>query len=153
MAHLNPDPFPTSYYYGYFNRAWVQKALGVPVNFTTISLLSNNLFVYKTGDSVRTPGLKSLEFLLEKGVKVSMMYGDRDYRCPWNGAEALSLAAKWSGAAEFSRAGYEYVQTNDTYQGGVVRQHGNLFFTRIFEAGHIGEYLATYSSSHFSCDY
>ena len=151
MAHLNPDPFPTSYHYGYFNRAWVQQALGVPVNFSTISLLDNNLFVYKTGDAVRIAGLKSIEFLLESGVKVSMMYGDRDYRCPWIGAEALSLATKWSGAAEFSRAGYEYVQTNDSYQGGVVRQHGNFFFSRIFEAGHIGEYRKTYRPIYLCC--
>lgn len=28
------------------------------------------------------------------------------------------------------------VQTNETYQGGVVRQHGGFSFTRLFQSGH-----------------
>ena len=137
MAHLKPDSFPTSYQNGYFNQEWVQRDLGVPVNFTT-SLLANNVFLYQSGDPVRTKGLESVEYLLDMGTKVVMMYGDLDYRCPWIGAEKLSLAAQWDGADEFRMAGYEYVHTNHTYNGGVVRQYGNLSFTRIFEAGHDG---------------
>jgi carboxypeptidase C (cathepsin A) len=67
---------------------------------------------------------------------VALIYGDRDQRCPWLGGEHLSLAAKWPGSEGFNAAGYEYVKTNDSYNGGVVRQHGNLSFTRVFEAGH-----------------
>lgn len=137
MAHLKPDPYPPSYGNGFFNRAWVQQALGVSVNFTT-SLLSNNVFVYGTGDPVRVKGLENVQYLLENGVKVVMMYGDRDYRCPWNGAEKLSLALQWPGAKAFHNAGYEHVKTSGRTSKGVVRQHGNLSFARIFDAGHDG---------------
>lgn len=138
MAHLKPDPFPTSYWYGYLSQEWVLKDLGVPVNFSTYSLLDNNIFIYVTGDPFRTNARPAMEYLLDHGVKVAMMYGDRDYRCPWNGAEALSLAAEWTGAENFRGAGYEYIQTNASYQGGVVRQYGNFSFSRVFEAGHDG---------------
>jgi carboxypeptidase D len=139
MAHLDPDPWPTVHWYGYLTQEWVLKDLGVPVNFSSYSLLDNNPFFYTTGDPMRTNGRKPMEYLLDQGVKVAMIYGDRDYRCPWNGAEKLSLAAAWSGAEDFGKAGYEYVQTNASYQGGVVRQYGNFSFTRVFEAGHDGE--------------
>lgn len=89
-----------------------------------------------SGDAVRREGMKDVEYLLDTGVKVTLIYGDRDQRCPWLGGEQLSLAAKWSGSEAFNAAGYEYVRTNDSYNGGVVRQHGNLSFSRVFEAGH-----------------
>ncbi|KAM3564553.1 hypothetical protein ARSEF4850_001799 [Beauveria asiatica] len=135
MAHLKPDPFPPSYASGFFNQAWVQRELGVSVNYTS-SLLANNVLLYATGDPVRISGVEMLQYLLDSGVKVVMMYGDRDYRCPWNGAERLSLQLQWPGADAFRSAGYERVQTSGCVSKGVVRQHGNLSFARIFEAGH-----------------
>ncbi|KAM0669083.1 hypothetical protein ACQRIU_002645 [Beauveria bassiana] len=135
MAHLKPDPFPPSYANGFFNQAWVQQELGVSVNYTS-SLLANNVLLYATGDPVRTSGVNMLQYLLDSGVKVVMMYGDRDYRCPWNGAERLSLQLQWSGGDAFRSAGYERVQTSGCASKGVVRQHGNLSFARIFDAGH-----------------
>ena len=68
--------------------------------------------------------MKDVEYLLDSGVKVTLMYGDRDQRCPWLGAEKLSLAANWTGAEEFRSAGYANMVTNSSYNGGVVRQHG-----------------------------
>ncbi|EGX93182.1 carboxypeptidase S1, putative [Cordyceps militaris CM01] len=137
MAHLKPDPYPASYASGFFNQAWVQAALGVGVNYTSSSLLASRAFFYGTGDPVRASGLALLQELLDGGVRVVMMYGDRDYRCPWNGAEKLSLRLQWAGAAAFRRAGYEHVQTSGGCASrGVVRQHGNLSFARIFDAGH-----------------
>ena len=80
-----------------------------------------------------------VEYLLNSGVKVTLVYGDRDQRCGWKGIENLSLKADWSGADDFQAAGYAYIHTNGSYDGGVVRQHGNLSFSRVFEAGHDGE--------------
>jgi carboxypeptidase D len=114
----------------------VQKELGSPVNFSANSLLAENIVLASSGDPIRREGMKDLEYLLGCGVKVALIYGDRDQRCPWLGAEQLSLAAKWPGADSFNAAGYEFVQTNDSYNGGIVRQHGNLSFSRVFEAGH-----------------
>lgn len=39
-------------------------------------------------------------------------------------------------APQFRQAGYADIHTNSTYKGGVVRQHGNVSFSRVFEAGH-----------------
>ncbi|TKA68290.1 hypothetical protein B0A55_04291 [Friedmanniomyces simplex] len=38
--------------------------------------------------------------------------------------------------ARFRDAGYEYIHTNHSYSGGVVRQNGNLSFSRVFDSGH-----------------
>jgi hypothetical protein len=74
--------------------------------------------------------------LLEEGVKVALVYGDRDYACNWYGGEALSLAIPFDNATNFAAAGYAPVVVNDTYIGGQVRQYGNLSFTRVYQAGH-----------------
>jgi len=139
MRSYKPDPFPPSYLIGFFNQHWVQQALGVPVNFTDASFIVDNVFIQVTGDAIRAPGMKHIEYLLDQGVKVALVYGDRDYRCPWLGGESLSLQANWTGAEEFRAAGYEFIDTNSTYQGGMVRQHGNLSFSRVFESGHDGK--------------
>lgn len=68
-----------------------------------------------------------------------MVYGDRDYQCNWFGGEAVSLAINSTSAGGFASAGYADVQTNASYVGGLVRQHGNLSFTRVYQAGHEGE--------------
>lgn len=139
MAHLLPDALPPSYPVGFFNREWVQEELGAHVNFTWASNVVGGSTV-STGDIFRREGMKDVEYLLDSGVKVSLVYGDRDMRCPWNGVENLSLKANWTGAEEFRGAGYEYIRTNKKYEGGVVRQYGNLSFARIFEAGHDSKY-------------
>lgn len=135
IAHTNPDPFPYSYLIGFFNRAWVQQHLGVPVNFTGSSnSVFDNFFI--TGDFVRYEGLKTISALLNSGTKVAMIYGDRDYRCPWLGGEQLALQANWTDTDAFQKSGYETIKTSSCYNGGVVRQYGNLSFSRVFQAGH-----------------
>ena len=136
MQDTLPDPLPPGYVIGFFNQEWVQQELGAHVNFTSDSLLINNIFLYLTGDPARRAGMLDMEYLLSSGVKIALVYGDRDYRCPWLGAENLSLKANWIGAEEFRAAGYETIEVNPSYTGGVVRQHGNLSFSRVFDAGH-----------------
>ncbi|KXS97328.1 hypothetical protein AC578_10712 [Pseudocercospora eumusae] len=141
ISQVEPASQPAYYVDGFFNREWVQRELGVPLNFTANSYATQLLFTYAMGDPVRATGLKKMEYLLTSGVKISMIYGDRDYRCPWNGAEKLSLAVtNWPGSEAFKTSGYQYIHTDDCYQGGVVRQHGNFSFSRVFEAGHDAAY-------------
>lgn len=139
IAQNLPDPFPQPYLAGYFNQDWVQRDLGVPVNLTHLNSVSGNNFFGVTGDPFRREGLKDIEYLLSKDVKVTLVYGDRDYRCPWNGAEKLSLAAEWDGQEYYARAGYEEIRVNEGYVGGVVKQYGGLSFARVFQAGHHGK--------------
>ncbi len=74
--------------------------------------------------------------LVDNGVKVHMVYGDRDYACNWIGGEAVSLAVQYKQMEQFAAAGYANVSVNTSYVGGMVRQHGNFSFTRVFQAGH-----------------
>ena len=92
-----------------------------------------------TGDFVRGHSLTLLGTLLDKGVKVALVYGDRDYQCNWLGGEAISLGIKSNSTLNFKNAGYANVETNSSYVGGLVRQHGNLSFSRVFQAGHEGK--------------
>jgi carboxypeptidase D len=39
-------------------------------------------------------------------------------------------------ALSFRKAGYANLVTNSSYNGGLVRQYGNVSFSRVFEAGH-----------------
>ncbi|KAI9676190.1 MAG: hypothetical protein M1817_000935 [Caeruleum heppii] len=135
IAHVAPDPFPPSFYVGYLNRPWVQAALGVPVNFTE-SVNSVYYAFSSTGDYPRAGYLEDLGYLLDNGIKVALAYGDRDYACNWVGGEAMSLALNYSAADDFRSAGYQDLQTNASYTGGVVRQSGNFSFSRVYQAGH-----------------
>jgi hypothetical protein len=87
----------------------------------------------KTGDFILGDGIAQLSGLLSRGVKVALVYGDKDYQCNWLGGEALSLAI---GSSTFKDAGYEDIHTNASYVGGVVRQVGNLSFARVYQSGH-----------------
>ncbi len=137
----------------YFNSADVQEALGVPLNFTSISWILaanfglalpippyNKLPLSKqTGDYVRQAGLPKIEYLLANNVKAAFVHGDIDYMCPSTGAETTALAADWSGQAAFAAAGYERLQGSTeqgTDHGALVKQSGRLSFSRVLQGGH-----------------
>ncbi|OTB04624.1 hypothetical protein M426DRAFT_320739 [Hypoxylon sp. CI-4A] len=134
-ASLDPNPFPAPFYNQYLNQPHVQTALGVPINFTQ----SSDAVAYAfrgIGDYPRPGWIEDLSFLLENGIKVHLIYGDRDFACNWIGGEAVSLAINYTGTEKFHAAGYTDIVTNDSYVGGQVRQYGNFSFSRVYEAGH-----------------
>ncbi|KAI0843260.1 serine carboxypeptidase [Hypoxylon sp. FL0890] len=134
-ASIDPNPFPAPFYNQYLNQPHVQGALGVPLNFTQSS--SAVAYAFRAiGDYNRPGWVEDLAFLLENGIKVHMIYGDRDYACNWIGGEAVSLAVNYSNTEKFHAAGYRDIVINDTYVGGQVRQYGNFSFSRVYEAGH-----------------
>lgn len=135
LATQNPDPFPPPFYSLYLNQPHVQAALGVPLNYTSSSGAVSNAF-RGIGDYPRPGWVGDLAYLLDNGIKVHLMYGDRDYACHWLGGEAVSLAINYTHTDAFHAAGYTDIVVNETYVGGQVRQHGNLSFSRVYEAGH-----------------
>ncbi|WEW56556.1 serine-type carboxypeptidase [Emydomyces testavorans] len=138
VGHPSADPFPPNYYKGFLSQAHIQEAIGVPVNFTISSSAVSRGFS-KIGDYPRSDMhgyLEDLAYLLDSGVKVSLVYGDRDYACNWIGGEEVSLAIKYSNSEKFRAAGYADIQTNDSFVGGQVRQYGNFSFVRVYQAGH-----------------
>lgn len=58
----------------------MQQALGVPLNWTGYSAVIATGFL-TAGDFIKGDNLDILGNLLDKGVKVALMYGDRDYQC------------------------------------------------------------------------
>ena len=133
------NPFPDSHYLEYLNTLAVQQAIGVPINFTQTSLSVYSAF-NGTGDYARNGVIQDIVDLLIAGVRVALVYGDRDYICNWVGGEAVSFAI--AGAAgpaysSFYAAGYAPIVSNNSYIGGAVREFGNLSFSRIYDAGHL----------------
>ena len=138
ITQTSDDPFPPSTYLEYLNGADFQSAIGVPVNYTQSNDAVASAFK-STGDMERGDSVAQLAYLLSLGVRVALIYGDRDYLCNWLGGEAISfsVAAQLPTYAPFYSAGYADIVVNDTYVGGAVRQFGNLSFSRIYAAGHL----------------
>ncbi|KAK5654860.1 hypothetical protein OQA88_6896 [Cercophora sp. LCS_1] len=134
IAHTLLDPFPPQYAQGFLNNKWVQDALGAKVNYTEISPVVNNAFIF-SGDFVRGYTTQ-ISDLLDSGVRVALVYGDRDYRANWFGGEAVSLAITHDHRTQFASAGYANLATSSSYTGGKVRQHNLLSFSRVYQAGH-----------------
>ncbi|AEO59963.1 hypothetical protein MYCTH_2308690 [Thermothelomyces thermophilus ATCC 42464] len=161
LAHPRADPFPPPHPHGFLARADVQAALGVPVNHTAVSLPVNRAFD-ATFDPLRGGQLDALAGLLDRraggGVKVHLVYGDRDPSCNWAGGEKVSLAVPWSRRDVFAAAGYAPLVVVSGKGGGdggntgggntgggeeevvvvrgLTRQVGRFSFTRVFQAGH-----------------
>lgn len=138
ISQQMPDPFPSSTYLEYLNTAEVQAAIGARVNYTKSSRAVSDAFT-QTGDYERGGQISDLANLLSLGVRVALLYGDRDYICNWLGGEAVSfsVAAQLTAYVPFYAAGYADIVVNDSYVGGAVRQYGNLSFSRIYDAGHL----------------
>ncbi|ORY61373.1 serine carboxypeptidase [Pseudomassariella vexata] len=140
IAALLPDSFPPSRYLSYLNSASFQSAIGTTMNYTETNTQVVAAFL-ATGDYERQALIPELASLLDAGIRVGFMYGDRDYICNWLGGEAVSLsvasaASTSSYSSSFPDAGYAPIIVNESYIGGVVRQFGNLSFSRIYQAGH-----------------
>ncbi|KDB23903.1 hypothetical protein H109_04213 [Trichophyton interdigitale MR816] len=139
ISQSSLDPFPPHTYLEYLNQEHVQKSIGAQMNITDYSSTVSTAFL-GTADYDRGGYISELAKLLNKGIRIALIYGDRDYICNWMGgqAAAFSIAASSSSyLSGFNAAGYAPLIINDTYVGGMTRQFGNLSFTRIYDAGHL----------------
>jgi carboxypeptidase C (cathepsin A) len=139
IRQMDPSPFPSLAYMEYLNTAQVMQAIGTSINYTDSSSLVNGAFAF-TGDMLRDSQLPALSRLLQRGIRVALLYGDADYICNWQGGEAVSLALGSMlplYASKFLNAGYADIVVNSSYIGGAVRQFGNLSFARIYDSGHL----------------
>lgn len=140
VTHPLADSFPRNYHLGWLTQHWVQEALGVPVNFSNSEAVGLAFTLH--GDMPRHGYLTELAHLLDHGVKVHLVYGDRDYACNWIGGEAVSLAIPHKYQKEFAKAGYTALTVSSPEEPpfvpyGLTRQHGNLSLTRMFQSGHM----------------
>ncbi|PGH00730.1 hypothetical protein GX51_05611 [Blastomyces parvus] len=135
ISQVEPAAFPTPFYRGWLNQEHVQAALGIPLNWTQSNSAVSKAF-RSIGDYPRPGWIEDLAFLLENNIKVSLVYGDRDFACNWMGGEAVSLAIDYADSDKFKAAGYADIRVNGTFNVGQVRQYGNLSYARIHQAGH-----------------
>ncbi|KAI2466746.1 carboxypeptidase S1 [Annulohypoxylon bovei var. microspora] len=142
IAHCYLDAFPGNEYLYYLADEDVRKSLGVPVNYTDISNAVGKAFNL-TGDYARRNPqgyLENIGTLLDSGVQVAMVYGDRDFACNWIGGERVSRKVSYAQSDNFKLAGYANVTLNGSTTAstvGQVRQHGLFSFTRVFQSGHM----------------
>ncbi|PLB33849.1 putative carboxypeptidase S1 [Aspergillus candidus] len=146
ITHCYLDPTPDNFHREYLATQRVRDALNVPVNYTGISDAVGTAF-NRTGDYARGGYLADIGGLLDAGVQVALVYGDRDYACNWIGGERASLAVPHRQSERFRRAGYTNITAgvdgNDEEEEeeeervvGQVRQAGLFSFARVFQAGH-----------------
>ncbi|KAF4589883.1 Peptidase S10, serine carboxypeptidase [Ophiocordyceps camponoti-floridani] len=126
---------PHEFYREYLSQESIMKELDVPVNLTDFSL---TVFrgLHATGDSARG-GIGIIASLLNLGIPVAMVYGDRDWICNWKGGEKVSLHLKHDNAPVFGRAGYADIKGDKDKVIGQVREAGMLSFSRVFQASHM----------------
>ncbi|KAJ0374572.1 hypothetical protein COL26b_007191 [Colletotrichum chrysophilum] len=134
IGHPKHDPFPAPHLYGYLIDEEVLSSLGVPVNYSESSSAVGRAF-NENFDIILGGFSESIGYLLDSGVKVHMMYGDRDYACNWVGGERVSLTIPYKRSEDFAKAGYAPLVTPDGITG-MTRQFGNYSFSRVFQAGH-----------------
>lgn len=80
VTHEATDPFPPPYMMGWLNNHETQRALGVPVNHTWAAPSVSTAFS-RTGDLVKGGQKDQIAYLLENGVNVALLHGDRDFAC------------------------------------------------------------------------
>lgn len=138
ITHCYLDPTPPNFFVDYLAMKEVRDALKVPVNYTDISGAVGTAF-NRTGDFVRRDPqgyLQDIGGLLNDGIQVAMVYGDRDFACNWIGGERASLAVEYQNSTGFHKAGYTDVTLHEKAEG-QVRQHGLFSFTRVYQSGHM----------------
>ncbi|PNW88611.1 hypothetical protein CHLRE_01g037000v5 [Chlamydomonas reinhardtii] len=136
-------PLGTPCYYNfsaihrYWNRPDVQAEVGVPAaaNITWVGCKDADMsadFLADIGSSFSW----MLPPLMDAGVRVLLIHGDKDIVCNWLGAERMLDGLRWARAAEWR----DVKPVNLTVAGAVagsVRQLGPLAFVRLYDAGHI----------------
>lgn len=151
IRHPQIDPTPPLRLTEFVKQAHIQQAIGVDLNYTGTGRAEVLNDFTATGDWVYPNSLRHIENLLEKGVRVVLAYGDADYGANWMGGEALSKAINYTNAEQFVAAGYQPLQYAGK-QYGEVREHENLAFVRVYDAGHLVPYYQRESFSSFVSD-
>ncbi|KAL9114089.1 MAG: hypothetical protein Q9227_001861 [Pyrenula ochraceoflavens] len=142
--HPSKDPYPPWHFIGLLNQPRIQSALGVPVNFTFYSAAVSSAFD-ATADFMKGGLLEDIAYVLDQGVRVALVYGDRDWACNWLGGEAASTSIPHPFSKKFTEKGkgeagdvtYNPIVIDPFTSGGLVRQYANLSFSRIYQAGHM----------------
>ncbi|KAK8229265.1 carboxypeptidase C [Phyllosticta capitalensis] len=135
-----PDRPPTLI--PYLNRARIQRALGVDLNYTTAE---NSIVARGFGDSgdFAYPDFRAaLEDVLGYGTRVVLVHGDADFTCNWRGGDEVARSLRWGGGKEglFRAAREDELVVNGRARG-AVWEGGGLAFVRVDASGHQVSYF------------
>ncbi|PKS10615.1 hypothetical protein jhhlp_002370 [Lomentospora prolificans] len=132
----NQRPYP-DFMVKYLNAPTTREALGVGVDFTyEDSSYDVYLAFQHSGDYAYPRFLQDLEFLLDRGTRILLVYGDADYIGNWFGGEAISLALNYTQSTFFRATPYKSLLSGEV-ESGKVREFGNLSFAVVHESGHL----------------
>ncbi|RUS32233.1 hypothetical protein BC938DRAFT_475974 [Jimgerdemannia flammicorona] len=126
----------------YLNREDVKNELGVKVTKYESCNMEINFRFQLAGDWMR-PYHRSLNPVLEDGIRVLIYAGDADFICNWYGNKAWTLELPWKGQKEFQAAAdRDWVSDITGEVAGEVRStaDGQFTFLRVFGAGHMVPY-------------
>jgi len=118
----------------FLNDATTQETLGVTGRKWVEC--DSMVHTYLLGDWMTNLMPQVAEILDQTDIEVLVYSGDKDWICNWRGGEAWTLATKWGDQETFAAQEYESWSVNGT-AAGEMRQHGNLHFLRVYEAGHM----------------
>ncbi|KAF2162027.1 hypothetical protein M409DRAFT_69273 [Zasmidium cellare ATCC 36951] len=124
----NGKDVPPAQWRDYLNQASVQQAIGTDLNYTSSNLIYT---AFSLSGDFAVGYIDDLQELLGYDIQISLVYGDADYICNWQGGEDISTSAK----AAFKDAGYTKLVVNGK-EYGETRQYGKFSFTRVWESGH-----------------
>lgn len=84
------------------------------------------------------PYVSYISSLLESGVEVLIYAGDSDWASNWIGSKEWVEKLEWSGQKTFNNSPDRHVVSMKTSKdAGEIKGTGNLFFIKIYEAGHM----------------
>ncbi|KAK0742310.1 Alpha/Beta hydrolase protein [Apiosordaria backusii] len=125
------DPLPNQTHLTYLNTLPFLSAISSPINFTDFPPLPPV--------PLNNDPLPAITSLLSQGVRIALLYSDRDYLCNWRSGHSTSLTVSSLlpfYSSSFPAADYSPIYTNSSYTGGATRQFSLLSFSRIYSAGH-----------------
>eukprot|EP00831_Metopus_contortus_P049142 TRINITY_DN4043_c0_g1_i3.p1 TRINITY_DN4043_c0_g1~~TRINITY_DN4043_c0_g1_i3.p1 ORF type:complete len:245 (+),score=27.52 TRINITY_DN4043_c0_g1_i3:102-836(+) len=115
----------------YLNKPSIQKALGVDRKFSSVN---DTVYELMKGD-LSLSLVPEVELALEKGVKVFLYFGDKDYVCNYLSGEYLADSLVWSGQTEFLKQLYADWKVDDIKLA-EQRVYKNLALIKVLNAGH-----------------
>lgn len=127
------DPYPPETYVTYLQSASVMKAIGASKTYQECPNAPYNKFS-NTGDDSRS-FLSTLGALVSSGLRVSLIAGDADWICNYQGGFNVANSISWSGQSEFVNTALKSYTVNGNASG-LYKNVNNLSWLQVYEAGH-----------------